>query len=342
MAQHFLMSAKARTISPRTALAMSDDEARTKFAEMRWGNATVQVCPHCGVIASHRFVKLQDRWRCRKCYKAFSVTSGTVFSNHKLPLQVILAGIVNYANAVKGISALQMARDLDVQYKTAFVLLHKLRETIWKNKETDKLEGEVEIDGGYVHTYVRPKNQKEDRVDRTLAENQNPSKRVVLVMRERHQLGVKVGAAGAKRTRIFILKSENQNDIMKLAREHIARSATIFTDEATGYALLSAGWNHRVVNHSANYRAKCGANQNQAESYIARFRRLMRGQIHKLHPKYLDVYASEIAYREDNRREANGTFVNNLLRMCGNTGPSRDWSKYWQGNKRETDSLISC
>jgi transposase-like protein len=336
MAQHFLLSRDSRDISLRAIFALSAQEVRDRFAELRWGSKTEQTCPHCGSIRSHRYVRVQKRWRCRECYAAFSVTSGTVFNGHKLPLQVILAGIVLYVNAVKGISALQMSRDLDVQYKTAFVLLHKLRETLWLTRETDLMGGEVEIDGGYVHTYVRPENKKKDRKNRVLSENQNPQKCVMLVIRER---GSKP-KEGAKRTRTFILKSENQSDIMAIVRANVHPGAIIFTDEASGYSTLSAGWEHHVVNHSQEYRADDGANENQAESYISRFRRMMMGQIHRLKRIYLDVYANEVACREDRRRTSNGSFVTDIVIKCLATGQSRDWTGYWQGNHRTFDSVI--
>lgn len=338
MAQHFLLSARARDVSLKDMFVMSPDRARAIFAELRWGSKTDQTCPHCGSIQSHRYVARQKRWRCRECYVAFSVTSGTVFAGHKLPLNVILAGIVLYVNAVKGISALQMSRDLNIQYKTAYVLLHKLRETLFLTQETDMLSGEVEIDGGYVHTHVRKKNKKKDRPNGSLKENQNPDKCVMLVLRERNPLK----KFGAKRTRVFVLPSENQADIMKVVHANVDPHARIFTDEANGYSTLSSGWDHRVVNHSEEYRADDGANENQAESFISRFRRLMWGQIHKLNRKFLDVYANEIATREDLRRRSNGYFAQTLTTRCLKAGPSRDWKGYWQGNKRTRDSMFNA
>lgn len=74
-------------------------------------------------MAKHYFIKTRRQWHCRDCNHTFSVTSGTIFASHKLPLKVYLAAIAIYCNAVKGLSALQLARDLDVQYKTAFVLI---------------------------------------------------------------------------------------------------------------------------------------------------------------------------------------------------------------------------
>ena len=90
------------------------------------------------------------RYACgnRECKKQFSVTSGTVFAYHKLPLQDYLGAIAIYANGAKGHSMLQLSRDLDVQYKTAFVLAHKIRESIhnaMKEEESEeKLDGEIE------------------------------------------------------------------------------------------------------------------------------------------------------------------------------------------------------
>jgi transposase-like protein len=128
--KHFLLSSGSRDIALADMFAMSGEETRNFFADLRWGSKTLLTCPHYGCVDSHRHVRRQKRCRCRGCYAAFSVTSGTVFNGHKLPLQTILAAIVLYVNAVKGISTLQMSRDLNVQHKTAYVLLHKLRETL--------------------------------------------------------------------------------------------------------------------------------------------------------------------------------------------------------------------
>ena len=127
---HFLLSAAARTLSLREAFALSDEQAFALFGEVRWGRDADPVCPSCGVAEQHWFLASRRQWRCRACGHTFSVTSGTLFAAHKLPLQIYLAAIAIYTNAVKGLSALQLARDLDVQYKTAFVLMHKLRASL--------------------------------------------------------------------------------------------------------------------------------------------------------------------------------------------------------------------
>lgn len=82
----------------------------------------------------------------------FSVTSGTIFANRKLPIQTYLLAIVLFVNAVKGISALQLSRDLGVQNKTAYVLAQKLRKSLLVQREILQFSGLGEMDGTYVHT----------------------------------------------------------------------------------------------------------------------------------------------------------------------------------------------
>src|SRR3978361_722486 len=111
------------------------------------------------------------RFRCKGCKKDFTITSGTLFGSHKLPLRCYLAAIAIFCNEVKGKSALALSRDLNVSYKCAFVLLHKCREAMAEEMKGRVVGGEgkeAEIDGGYFGGYVKPANMKEDRKDRRL------------------------------------------------------------------------------------------------------------------------------------------------------------------------------
>jgi transposase-like protein len=87
-------------------------------------------------------------WRCKACPCQFSLTSGTIFASRKLSFRDILAAIAIFANGAKGHSALQLSRDLNVQYKTAFVMAHKLREAMGNEGKVRTLSGAVEVDGG--------------------------------------------------------------------------------------------------------------------------------------------------------------------------------------------------
>lgn len=342
MSQHFLLTAEARSLSVRDVFALSDKAAFDLFRELRWGKGEEVVCPECGVVQRHWFLPSRRQWRCKACTHTFSVTSGTIFAHHKLPLRVYLGAVALYTNAVKGLSALQMCRDLGVQYKTAFVLMHKLRESLMVQREETPLSGEVEMDGGYVGGHVRPQNKKEDRVDRRLAENQSLDKRCILVMRENHpQKGDASQALGARRTLSFVIGRENQADIGTLASRFIAPGTVIAADESSAYDLLHGHFPMRRVNHQCEYRADDGTTNNQAESYFSRFRRMEIGQTHKFGNRYLANYANEAAYREDTRRLSNGEIFRDILTKCTRTPTHRDWCGYWQGNKRLEERLAA-
>ena len=212
MSQHFLLSAKARTLSVCRVMEMTDVEAFGVFKALRWGKDEDISCPCCGTLGHHYFQRTRKTWRCKDCGHTFSVTSGTIFAFHKLPLRIYLTAIAIFANAVKGISASQLMRDLGVEYKTAFVLMHKIRESLIEQRTMEKLDGEIHMDGAYVNGHIRPKNKKVDRIDRRLAKHQKPTKRCVFVMREKCEelAGERLGGqVGAYKTLTFIIKNEN-------------------------------------------------------------------------------------------------------------------------------------
>lgn len=332
--QHFLLSSEARTLSLLEIFRLSDDEAFDLFRMARWSETGGNpVCGRCGGL-EHYWLGTRQQWRCKVCNYTFSVTAGTLFANHKLPLRTYLAAIALYSNTAKGLSALQMSRHLDVQYKTAFVLVHKLRESL-VDADPGTLDGEVEIDAAYANDHVRPKNKIEDRLDRRLAENQNPNKRAVVVMRQRGADG-----EGANKTLTAVAKSENQTTTLNLTRKHIAPGSVVFADEHPAYNILHGHYATLRVNHKSIYSGPQGENTNQAESYFSRFRRMQLGQVHKMSNTYLDRYANEVAYREDTRRWSNGNIFGDITQRCAQSPTSRDFCGYWQGNKRQGEQVV--
>jgi transposase-like protein len=189
--QHFLLTSAARTLSLASVMRMSDEEAEQTFIKLRWaGNDGKAFCPHCGclIVYSCRRPNGALRWRCKACRKDFSVTSGTLFAFHKLPLKAYLLAIAIFCNEVKGKSMLAMSRDLGVQYKTSFVLAHKMREAMATEVRTQPIGGDgrkAEIDGGYFGGYVKPANRRENRRDRRLRRYQSGKRKVVVVIRKR-------------------------------------------------------------------------------------------------------------------------------------------------------------
>ena len=314
-------------------MRLSDDEAFEMFKAARWKDGE-PVCPCCGHKA-HYWLGTRKQWRCKDCGHTFSVTSSTIFAHHKLPLRDYLAAIAIYSNCAKGLSALQMSRDLNVQYKSAWVLLHKLRESL-VDEDPEMLSGDVEMDGCYINKHVRPKNNRSERADRRLKCNQNPKKRTIMVFRERGEKGF-----GAIKTRTLLTRSENQRATMILARKNIDPSATIFADEHDSYNVLHSTLVTKRVVHAEHYVGPNGESTNQAESFFSRFRRMQYGQIHKMDNNYADRYANEAAYREDTRRRPNGDIFEDVMTRCAQSMVSRDFCGYWQGNKRIGENIAA-
>ncbi len=336
MAQHYLLSAEARSLSILKIATMSDDEVQEIFKQIRW-NATngEPVCPCCGSVEKHYYLKTRSQYRCKECFHTFSVTSGTIFASHKKPLKIYLLAIALFTNAVKSISALQLSRDLDVQYKTAWVLSHKIRESLMDYNEDEKFEGTCEMDGVYVGHYIRPRNQIDKRVDRRKVHK--PNKRVVISLRQRAEISDET--VGAIKTKTFILKSENSNEIKEIAHKYIKVGSSIHADESNAYDDLTAHYDMNRVNHQIEYSGVYGENNNQSESYNARFRRMQYGQCHKIGNLYLSNYANEIAYREDTRRKSNKEIFDDILEKCLSSLVSNEFCGYWQGNKRLAERL---
>lgn len=217
MAQHFLLSAQARTLSLAKVMRLTDEEAYEAFQEIRWSNNKGQpVCPRCGCVEIYSY-KARRIFKCKGCESQFSVTTGTIFASRKLPMRDILAAIAIFVNSAKGHSALQLSRDLDVQYKTAFVLSHKIRAALSKQGERKTIGGVVEIDGAYFGGYVKPANRKEHRLDRRLRFVQSGKREVVVVARER---------GGNTITNVF--KSESAS--VASLHKHVANGSTIHAD----------------------------------------------------------------------------------------------------------------
>ncbi|UJQ93037.1 IS1595 family transposase [Mariluticola halotolerans] len=317
MAQHFLLSAAARTLSLKEIYKSGEGAAYDTFKAMRWEGGE-PVCPDCGCCETYE-ITTRRKFKCKACYRQFSVTSGTIFASRKMSFCDLLAAICIFVNAVKGISASQLSRDLDCQYKTAFVMSHKLREAMAAETKGHTLDGEVEIDGAYFGGHIRPANHVEDRVDRRLARHQTGKRRVVIALRER--MG---------RTLTFVRKTEAEG--VQIASEVISRMATVvYADEGSHWDHLHDAWTVGRINHSEAYSAD-GANTNAVESFFSRLRRMVTGQHHGVSPKYLHQYSAHAAWLEDHRRRSNGENAFATVANAMAHPVSRNWKGYWQRN----------
>lgn len=342
-------------------------EAIKLFAKMIWGSSKTMPCPHCGTIDAHYWSVKEMRWKCAGCGKRFSVTSGTVLADRKLPLATILKLIFLWTNGTSGVPALQLRRSFNVSYPTIFSLLHKLREGLVRGHNTGIMCGVVEMDGMDVNgrRYREKRNKprgasskgkpsipgfllRQDEDDEEIAgpplppkfgkaERQNKERRIMLSMRQR---GVSLGM-GAAVTRIGIAITESAKTVTALATSYASSESMMMSDEDPSYANFENIFRrHSTVNHSKAFTSPGGVDNNQAESFNWRARRAVEGIYLSISNKYLVDYASEQAWREDTRRMGPAEKLAHLFRVALSVGLSHWWRGYTHGHHRKDELLV--
>ena len=255
----------------------NEEAARLHFEEMRWhGHAT---CPHCG---TGDVVECKDHkpmaYRCRKCRKHFSVRTGTVLAESKVPLRKWLMAIYLLTTSRKGISSIQLAKTLGVTQKTAWFLAHRIREA-WTGRQ-GFLGPDVEMDETYLGGKERNKhNSKKLRAGRGAV-----GKEAVIGLRER-----------AGRVQGHHVARTDRKTIRALVAANVADGATLYTDEFGAYRGI--GSRHHTVNHSIGEYVRGSIHTNSIESFWALLKRGHYGIYHHMSPKHLQRYVDEFATR---------------------------------------------
>jgi len=349
--------------------ALSPKEVVFFMAELLWGSHKEMACPHCGTADAHYWTVKELRWKCKGCGKRFSVTSGTVFADRKLPLVKILKMAFSWANGSSGKPALQLRRDWNVTYKTAFTLAHKLREGLLRGFNVGALCGIQEMDGMDINgrRYREKRNKPlgggaagkpkipahllKPSIDPETGEIQGPPKppkwdkksrqpadrRLLLVIRQRSQAKKK----GAVATRIGIALSESAATVVAMAKRFASAESAVMSDEDPAYYSFSKLFTqHQTINHSKGYSDGKGVSNNLAESFNWRMRRSAEGIYLSPSNKYLADYAAENAWREDTRKLSTRDRLRQLLRTVMGVGLSQWWRGYVQGLHREHELLV--
>jgi transposase-like protein len=363
----FHLSSQAVDVCTEDLEKLTRKEAVLLLAQARWGSTTTMICPHCGTLDTHYWRGAELRWKCRCCDKTFSVTSNTVFADHKLALTKIIKIAFAWANGASGEPALQLRRDWKVAYGTVFTLAHKLREGLLRGFNTGVLCSVQEMDGmdvngrRYKEKRSKPlgggKTPGGPKIPEHLlkpaagkdfvgpptppkfgkAAKQPLDRRLILVMRQR---GVSNGK-GAAATRVAIAITESSKTVIAMATRFASAESVILSDEdpsCASFGHLFAA--HKTINHSKGYSDGKGVSNNLAESFNWRMRRAVEGIYLSASNKYMQDYASEQAWREDTRRMSTGKKLSHLLWVALSVGLSRWWRGYTHGHHREEELLI--
>lgn len=276
----------------------TEADAYEFLEELRWGNE--QVCPHCGSVRQHYFLKPSNGasrktrtgaaserrvWKCRDCRKQFSVLTGTIFHGSKIPIRTWVFVIFEVCSSKNGVAAREIERKYDLTPKTAWFMLHRLREAMKREPLAGLLSGRVVADetwfGGKPsnrHGH-NPKDHMQGRHDKTPI--------MALVSRE----------TGEVRSRV--VPNVKPASLRAVLQEHVEPKAThLHTDGARNYRLIADQFaSHEAVNHDAREYVRGDISTNQAECYFSQLKRSLDGTHHHVSREHLDRYLAEFDFR---------------------------------------------
>jgi transposase-like protein len=277
---------KKVTISAYEFLKTFPDErsARLYIEERRWHGSPV--CPHCSEVRRIQTRKAEGYFRCLACKTDFTVRTGTIFERSHVPLDKWLYAIYLLVTSRKGVSSLQLSKEIGVTQKTAWFMLQRLREACGNDKDAGgdawgMLLGIVEAD----ETYIGGKEMNKHESEKLKAGRGTVGKTPVIGMRSR---GGAVKAA--------VLTGTNAQSIKTAVRNVVKPGAVLCTDEHAAYRGMPE-YEHHVVNHSAKEFVDGMAHTNGIESVWAVLKRGFYGVYHQFSAKHLQRYVDEFAYR---------------------------------------------
>ena len=253
----------------------------------RWGGEPS--CPYCGSLNT---APSQHRHRCYDCKTSFSVTVGTIFHHTHMPLQKWFLAVMLMLNAKKGLSALQLSRDLKVNKNTAWRITMQIRKAMTQAEQRGLLTGIVEMDETYVGGKPR-KGTKGDSDDGKHKPGRGTKKAPVVGAVER----------GGNVTAKAVSKEKMKGRHMRaFVRDRIDTSkASLITDEYKAYLGMSKVLPHAVIKH-ADWYVDGDIHTNTIEGFWALLKRGMFGQFHSVSRRHLQRYVDEFCYRYNLRR----------------------------------------
>ena len=257
--------------------------------KVRWKGTPT--CPYCRSTASSVSPRA-FRWHCNLCNRGYSVTVGTIFHHTHLPLQKWLLAVSLVLNAKKGLSALQLSRDLEVNKNTAWRMGMKIREAMANQGEL--LNGLVEMDESYIGGAPKQRNRKYKGSNTNPVGRATKNRAVIAAAERGGSLVAQVMAPGQK------LSAVNLDQFIK--RNVKTETSTLITDKWRGYANVKNYMWHLEVDHSIAYSEGGMLHTNTVEGFWGIVRRGIVGQYHKVSAHYLSTYLAEFTYRYNCRK----------------------------------------
>ena len=289
------------------AMFPTEEDAIQWFENARWGGK--RTCGKCGNERTRpvKSGKPMPYW-CSACRSYFSVRTGTPLECSKVPLRKWAVAIYLCLTSLKSVSSMKLHRDIGVSQKTAWFMLHRIRDA-WSEDPANPFSGPVEVDETYVGGLDRNRHK-----------------------RDRKGIpggGGKMAVVGAKDRPTNQVRAQVVPEVHRLAlrgfvRENVESGATLYTDEAAAYR-GSWGYDHEAVKHSVGEYVRGMASTNGVESFWSMLKRAHKGTFHKISPKHLNRYVQEFAGKHNFRESGTLTQMRDTVaRLVGHRLLYRD------------------
>ncbi len=262
-----------------------DEKAATEWFESQLWSAG-RCCGKCGSIRTRAASHAKMPYWCSDCRSYFSVRTGTALERSKIPLRKWAIAIYLEITSLKSVSSMKLHRDLGISQPTAWFMLHRIREG-WKRSDTDgPFTGPVEVD----ETYMGGKRRNMSNAKREELTGRGPVGKTAVV-----------GAKDRETNRVAatVVTSTDKDTLQGFVKEHTAKGATVYTDDAAAYDSLP--FDHEAVKHSVAEYVRGQAHTNGIESFWAVLKRAHKGVFHKISAKHLNRYLTEFAGKHNVR-----------------------------------------
>ncbi|MCI0349301.1 MAG: IS1595 family transposase [Acidobacteriales bacterium] len=256
-------------------------------AKLRWPNGPE--CPACG-HKEHYWLASQKRWKCKECWKQFTVKLGTIFEDSPLPLDKWLITLWMLVNCKNGISSYEVAKAIGVSQKSAWFMLHRLRLAL-QEKSITKIGGEggtIEADETFIGG--RFKNMHASKRARFARRGGTADKTAVFGLFDREQ----------RKVRAMVMPNVRRDTLQAQILAHVAPKSEVFTDQANAYTGFPEGYVHQFVNHLEKY-VDGRVHTNCLENFWSLLKRSLNGSYVAVEPFHLFRYVDEQAFRFNNR-----------------------------------------
>lgn len=267
------------------------------MTEIRWRDG--RFCPYCG---SPRVYDFKDgrTHKCADCRQKFSIKIGTIFEDSKIPLQKWFMAIYLLTSHSKGISSVQLGKDIGVTQKTAWFMNHRLREATKSKSFQAPLKNTVEVDETFVGGKEKNKHGNKKTPGRGTA-----GKTPCMALVER-----------GGEVRAFTIPNTQKPTLNTSVMKNVALGSKVYTDEHSGYDGLESYYVRGSVNHGSHHYVCGECHTNTAENFFSTFKRGLIGIYHFMSVKHLERYLQEFSFRYNMREQDSCEGFVSLLSNC--------------------------